>query len=64
MGRWGDWGNGGTRRWGDKEIGRQGDRETRRWGDKEMGGQGEKEMGRWEREQDAPTTKNLITLNW
>jgi hypothetical protein len=35
-------------RWGDKEMGRQGDGETRRWGDKEMGRQGDGEMGRQE----------------
>ncbi|MGB3636853.1 MAG: hypothetical protein WBA39_04575 [Rivularia sp. (in: cyanobacteria)] len=41
----------GKGRWADGGMGRQGDKETRIW-------------GYGEREQDAPTTNNLITLNF
>jgi hypothetical protein len=40
-------GEGETRRWGDKEMGRQGERETRRKGDKEKGRQGEDAHGKF-----------------
>lgn len=42
MGREGDL---GTRRWGDEEMGRRGDRETRRWGDLGTRRWGDEEVG-------------------